>query len=391
MRWRRLLASLWVVLGSACERQPAPVESTASPAALEAACAPPTSASDLARIEAAFLAQALSHAPRGERARAERTVRAQWARRRARILSGQLVLDVAVAEACLRSLDVTSTGPCSDSLIHARCATPEGSPCGSSEECEPSMYCDQPLTAAACQRMGHCRLRGLALGEPCSLDECAPTTEPGVRVGCWVPGAPGSRCLRIEPPHTAAHGEPCRSWTRPEAPPWTTSFVGCPEGDACVDGICQAIPSEAGPLEACEMVIVGSGRAMMRRPCAAGLYCDRDGICRPAETEPCEAGAFFSFGRPCPASDEAGSSLACVDGLCVVTDGTRDAACDYGSPQTDCQTGLACRANGRCGDLLAEGEPCNVVSDLYGSECASGCCAGGLLGIVPGVCVAMAP
>ncbi len=84
-------------------------------------------------------------------------------------------------------------------------------------------------------------------------------------------------------------------------------------------------------------------------------------------------------------------ALVCIDGTCVETDGSRGSRCDPALHSADCGPGLACRPEGVCGDLFADGAECSMPMALWGNECASRCCAGDLTSGLPGVCTTYGP
>lgn len=327
-------------------------------------CAPRTSLADFDAFAAALTEASL--AATGEPTLPRATLET-FARMRALVVDGTSALDLAAAATCLEHTRAgTAWTECGD-VLHARCATPEGTVCGGSAVCDAASWCDTPGNGAACEWAGQCRAR-TAVGEPCAHNpyttyKCMPSAG-SASAECATTDSGEAICMNVSV-QIAAAGSPCGSMRPSPAGPLV--FIRCEPGYRCADDVCapESPPGEHG--QACDIA--------NDYDCIAALYCDYS-TDPPTCVRPEEIACTneLTSRERCPPPPAAHLPLACIDGACVVTDGARGAPCDPGEGG-DCVYGLACGADGRCGDLLADGSACG----RHSAECASGCCAGTLI------------
>jgi hypothetical protein len=306
--WASALGAVGVLAAGACERGPAPGQSTgpaSSPATAPPTTAPPT---EIAETEASEPTQVEPVYPKGPvtpDARAQRFCTALHeapARQRAaccgrppptggqtaaectRLLSsslaqGAVTLDEAAVEACVAALEKTETA-CSamgrftppppavcTTVVRGRRAS--GAACRSDLECEGSLQC---------------------LG--------AGPTQPGVCAGPRPPGAPCgtaadvlttyTRLSETEKDHPECEGLCVLHRCAPFTPPGgaCVAHLQCGEGQACVAGKCAARPHDLPEGAACPGLGCAAGTQCVagacRKPAPAGAVCETDFECEGA-------------------------------------------------------------------------------------------------------------
>jgi hypothetical protein len=279
---------------------------------------------------------------------------------RPRIVSGALVLDTSLRDACLAWIPGsdgfqawTQPGtPCAR-IFFPRCARPPGSPCLDLFDCDVELrclpdgcageaWCDTIdfRFASSCDFPGTCVPRS-PIGGPCAFDhdEQCSDPDPGFDVTTCNVGADGEmRCLNAS---YRVNEENCADPTR--QPDGSLILPTCPAGMICasvLSGFRCYRPVPDSPM---------GTECFHDSECADGLMCiGRE--CRPGACVYCTLNGGF----------------VCGGDTCVATTGMRGARCDVGDP--DCLPGFACR-DGTCGDRAPNDEPCGTDAD-----CETGCC-----------------
>ncbi len=322
----------------------------------EPGCAEASSVVDFDTFVDRYAAAALSHQTRGL---TRRWLVDSFAYTRSRIVAGSIVFDASRADACIRGVREQALGPAWRELIRSRCPAPHDSPCGTSDDCDPDLFCDVPPEASYCQRLGRCRARA-RVGDACELERsnCARPAPGFQRTECAALGDGGTFiCVNVRETVTAV-GEPCaeRPTTNPTRENPVMDIRSCPNGTACTAGTCAPPDPGASRDEPC----------VWDSSCFVGLYCNRATLrCGQLADLTCDDE------HRCPR----GEGLACGGGRCVATGGLRGDVCDPGDSPSDCAVGFGCGGDHRCGDLLVDGSECAGLTNIYGNDCASGCCA----------------
>jgi hypothetical protein len=272
---------------------------------------------------------------------------------RARVVSGDVVMDPSLASECVRRAAVMSWfefvlthpgEPCVE-MFSPRCPAPEGTRCGASMDCDWELYCDSSPLVPTCQRSGRCVPR-IPLGNPCTHPDSCVRPETGFHASTCqgIDMVAGTTRCRNEEFLEGDLGASCQTLT------WNHEVVvvrACRPGLACLLERCVTIQPDHSVAE--------DAPCADTMECASDLWCDLGtGRCAPVSTLRCDD-RLDSLNCP--------EGYVCVDGTCAATDGTDGTPCTL-----DCASGFGCHADGRCGDLLPLGAPSTA-----GSSCASGC------------------
>lgn len=256
--------------------------------------------------------------------------------------AGRIAYDRAVADACLAALD-PAAGCASLSACNAPPfvgQVPAGGTCYDQIECATGLTCTRPAASGAC---------------------------PGT---CKAPGAPGARCLALDPPCDA------NSYCD------TTPVVPTCAARAGLNQACSTIP--CAPQLACVQLTVlqcvaqgGLGApCSSTAPCGDGLYCDANllpATCKAISTTQAQ-------GQRCAYPNTCGPGLFCDPSQVCQAELAAGASC----PGYGCQAPARCTADvvggtvRHCALPLAEGQACSpgLQACQGGLYCAAGALPG---------------